>query len=60
MTPQEIDMLLAPAYDKMFSLDDYKKMRNMLIDKQQKQHEKYESRKNEHLKFQQLKDLYEA
>ena len=60
MTPQEIDMLLAPAYDKMFSLDDYKKMRNMLVEKQQKQQEKYESRRNEHLKFQQLKDLYEA
>lgn len=60
MTPQEIDMLLAPAYDKMFSLDDYKKMRNMLVEKQQRQKENYEIRQTEHLKFQQLKDLYEA
>ena len=60
MTTQEIDMLLAPAYDKMFSLDDYKKMRNMLIEKQQRQQEKYERQQNEQIKFQQLKDLYEA
>lgn len=60
MTMQEIDMLLAPAYDKMFSVDDYKKMRNMLVEKQQKQQEIKETKQTEQLKFQQLKDLYES
>lgn len=60
MTTQEIDMLLAPAYDQMFSLDDYKRMRNMLVEKQKRQQEKYERQQNEQFKFQQLKDLYEA
>ena len=60
MSAQEIDMLLAPAYDKMFSLDDYKKMRNILVEKQQKQQEQYQDKKQEQLKFQQLKDLYES
>ena len=57
MTMQEIDMLLAPAYDKMFSLDDYKKMRDILVKKQQ---ETKKSNNQEQLKFQQLKDLYES
>ncbi len=57
MTMQEIDMLLAPAYDKMFSLDDYKKMRDILVKKQQ---ETKNSNNQERIKFQQLKDLYES